>query len=193
MTVKTRNILQYIQKAYRYCSIQVTAYQVNSILRIIDQCLDCNYLQLKFVMEVNQGEVYSGWGCPSQPLPESLSGLLCLLSECILLLKATGMCLFSPGVMDGPLFCTPPPLPPNPSFSAQAFDAFTASFYSPPIKVSDSSSGLVQIWGLCYFSSGACHTSPFTPSQPWHTGRAGGDTPSMNYGNQASSMSLKFN
>lgn len=81
-------------------------------------------------------------GCPSQLLPDSPS--IVTLSECILLLRALE-CVFSTCVMDGALFCTPLPLPLNPSFSPSAFDSFITSFYSAPIKVSDSSSAVVQI------------------------------------------------
>lgn len=81
-------------------------------------------------------------GCPSQLLPDSPS--IVTLSECILLLRALE-CLFSTPVMDGALFCTPLPLPLNPFFSLSAFDSFITSFYSAPIKVSDSSSAVVQI------------------------------------------------
>lgn len=94
-------------------------------------------------------------GCPSQLLPDSPS--IVTLSECILLLRALE-CVFSTHVMDGALFCTPPPLPPNPSFSPSAFDSFIASFYSAPIKVSDSSSAVVQIWGpLLFFIRSVSH------------------------------------
>lgn len=121
-------------------------------------------------------------GLPSQLLPDSPS--IVRLSECILLLRALE-CLFSTCVMDGALFCTPLPLPPNPSFSPSAFDSFITSFYSAPIKVSDSSSAVVQIWGpLLFFIRSVSNITiqplRHTKSDTGTEAEAGGDTPSMN-------------
>lgn len=121
-------------------------------------------------------------GCPSQLLPDSPP--IVTLSECILLLRALE-CVFSTRVMDGALFCTPPPLPLNPSFSPSAFDSFITSFYSAPIKVSDSSSAVVQIWGpLLFFIRSVSHITiqplRHTNSDTGTEAEAGGDTPSMN-------------
>lgn len=121
-------------------------------------------------------------GCPSHLLPDSPS--IVTLSECILLLRALE-CVFSSRVMDGALFCTPPPLPLNPSFSPSAFDSFITSFYSAPIKVSDSSSAVVQIWGpLLFFIRSVSHITiqplRHTNSDTGTGAEAGGDTPSMN-------------
>lgn len=134
-------------------------------------------------------------GCPSQLLPESPS--IVTLSECILLLRALE-CVFSTHVMDGALFCTPPPLPLNPSFSPSAFDSFITSFYWAPIKVSDSSSAVVQIWGpLLFFIWSVSHITiqplRHTNSDIGTEAEAGGDTPSMNYSNETQGISFKLN